>query len=144
EGGATGGSAGTGTGVRVTACSRGSCASRSSRRASSAWIRWATRSRRCSATGFSVSVVQELHPLLAEFGELQAVDELDHLAQAGVDVRLIGAHLAHAQDGPLPMIVLLALGDRHVEGVLDPRLDGAEHAALALQRMVLGQQQLGT
>src|SRR5262249_46060098 len=144
EGGATGGSAGTRTAVMVTACSRGSCASRSSRRASSAWIRWATRSRRCSATGSSRSVVEELHPLLAEFGELQAVDELDHLAQAGVDVRLIRPHLAHPQDGPLPVIVLLALGDRHVEGVLDSGLDGTQHAALALQRMVLGQQQLET
>ena len=45
----------------------------------------------------SASVVQELDPLLAELGELQAVDELDHLAEARVDVRLVRADLAHAR-----------------------------------------------
>src|SRR4029453_4746929 len=55
------------------------------------------------------SVVQELDPLLAQLGELQAVDELHDLAQARVHVTLLRPDLAHAEDGSLPVIVLLAL-----------------------------------
>ena len=50
-----------------------------------------------SAIAAPPSVVQELDALLAELGELQVVDEAHDLAQARVDVRLVGAHLAHAE-----------------------------------------------
>src|SRR5262249_36974139 len=90
------------------------------------------------------SIVQELHALLAELGELQVVDEPHHLAQAGVDVALLRAHLADPERRPLPELVVLALRDRHVELVLHARLDGTQHAALAFERVVLGKEQLET
>src|SRR5262249_30186781 len=90
------------------------------------------------------SIMQELHALLAELGELQVVDEPHHLAQAGVDVALLRTHLADTERRPLPERVVLALRDRHLELVLHPRLDGAEHAPLAFERVILGEEQLET
>src|SRR5437867_1537028 len=127
------------TPVSVTSWRRGSPA-RSRSSASFACRRCATRSGRRSA--ITVLVVQELDLLLAELGHLQLLDEMYDLAQTAVDVRLVGADLAHAKGRLLPEIVVVALGDRHVELVLHARLDGTQHAALALQRVVLRQPQL--
>src|SRR5262249_49893146 len=88
------------------------------------------------------SIVQELQPFLAELGELQAVDELYHLSEARIDVPLRPPDLAHPEDRALPQVVVVALRDRHVELVLHSRLDRAQHAALPLEGMVLGQPQL--
>src|SRR5262249_160143 len=129
------------TRVIVTCCRRGSPASRSNQPASSDCTRCATRSGRRSAMAVS-SVVEELEPLRAQLGHPELLDELDDVTETAVDVLAIGAHLAHPEDGALPEIVLLALRDRHVELVLHARVDRAEHAPLALERVVLGQQQL--
>src|SRR5262245_7789746 len=117
-------------------------ASSTSRRPSAVWMRWATRACRRSAT--LASIMQELDALGAELGELEAVDELDDLPETCVHVGLIGADLADAERDPLPEVVVVALRDRHVEGVAHPRLDRPDHAALPLERVVLGEQQLET
>src|SRR5262245_27881507 len=127
------------TPVIVTCRRRGSPASRSNQPASSDCTRCATRSGRRSAMAAS-SVVEELDPLPTQLGHPELLDELDNVTEAAVNVLAIGAHLAHPEDGALPEIVLLALRDRHVELVLHPRLDHAQHAPLALERVVLGQQ----
>src|SRR2546428_12682627 len=129
------------TAVTVRSRSRGSFAWRRRSAASSACTRWATRSGRRSATAPS-SIVEELEALLAHLGELEPVYEVDDSPQAAVHVRLVRADLAHAQGRALPVIVIGALRDRDVELVLHARLDGAQHAALPLERVVLGKQQL--
>src|SRR4029077_16909901 len=87
------------------------------------------------------SVMQELDALLPELGELQVIDELHHLAETRIHVALLPPPLAPPAQRSLPEVMILALRDRHVELVLHPRLDGAEHAALAFQRVVLRQGQ---
>src|SRR5213594_644407 len=129
------------TAVTVRSRSRGSFAWRRRSAASSACTRWATRSGRRSATAPS-SIVEELEALLAHLGELEPVDELDDSPQAAVHVRLVRADLAHAEGRALPVIVVGALRDRDVELVLHARLDGPQHAAFALERVILGEQQL--
>src|SRR5213593_1332424 len=129
------------TAVTVRSRSRGSFAWRRRSAASSACTRWATRSGRRSATAPS-SIVEELEALLAHLGELEPVDEVDDSPQAAVHVRLVRADLAHAEGRALPVIVVGALRDRDVELVLHARLDGPQHAALALERVILGEQQL--
>src|SRR2546427_11867936 len=129
------------TAVTVRSRSRGSFAWRRKSAASAACTRWATRSGRRPATAPS-SRVEELQACLAHLGELEPVDEVDDLPQAAVHVRLVRADLAHAEGRALPVIVVGALRDRDVELVLHARLDGPQHAALALERVVLGQQQL--
>src|SRR6185503_12669082 len=131
------------TAVTVTRRRRGSFASRMTSRASSLCTRCPTRSGRRSAMRRS-RVVQELDPLLGELRDLELPDEADDLPQAAVDVRFVRTDLADAEERALPEVVVLALGDRDVELVLHARLDGAQHAALALQRMVLGQEQRQT
>src|SRR5262245_42158907 len=86
--------------------------------------------------------MEELEALLADLGSLELLDEVHALAEAAVDVCLVATDLAHAEQRALPEVVVLALGDRHVELVLHPRLDRAEHAPLALERVVVVQQQL--
>src|SRR5437667_5981587 len=128
------------TAVTVRSRSRGSFARRRKSAASSAWTRWATRSGRRSA--IAPSVMEELEALLAQLGELEPVDEAHDFPEAGVHVPLVPPHLAYPQGRALPVIVVGALGDRDVELALHARLDAPEHAALALERVVLGQPQL--
>src|SRR3989454_11668426 len=90
----------------------------------------------------SVSVVEELEALFAHLGELEPVDEADDFPEAAVHVRLLRPDLAHAEGRALPVIVVGAFRDRDVELVLHTRLDGPQHAALALERVILGEQQL--
>src|SRR5437899_13059063 len=89
-----------------------------------------------------LSVVEELEALLAHLGELEPVDEADDFAETAVHVRLLPSDLAHAEGRALPVIVVGAFRDRDVELVLYARLDGPQHAAFALERVILGEQQL--
>src|SRR5437764_1061232 len=129
------------TAVTVRSRSRGSFATRRKRVASSACTRWATRSGRRSAIAPG-SVVEELEALLAHLGELEPVDEADDFAETAVHVRLLPSDLAHAEGRALPVIVVGAFRDRDVELVLYARLDRPQHAALALELVILGEQQL--
>src|SRR2546426_2147163 len=89
-----------------------------------------------------LSVVEELETLLAHLGELEPVDEADDFAETAVHVRLLPSDLAHAEGRTLPVIVVGAFRDRDVELVLYARLDRPQHTALALERVILGEQQL--
>src|SRR2546429_1325014 len=89
-----------------------------------------------------LSVVEELEALLAHLGELEPVDEADDFAETAVHVRLLPSDLAHAEGRALPVIVVGAFRDRDVELVLYARLDRPQHTALALERVILGEQQL--
>src|SRR2546428_8626473 len=89
-----------------------------------------------------LSVVEELEALFAHLGELEPVDEADDFAETAVHVRLLRPDLAHAEGRALPVIVVGAFRDRDVELVLYARLDGPQHAAFALERVILGEQQL--
>src|SRR5437773_8768747 len=129
------------TAVTVRSRIRGSFAWRRRSAAGSACTGWATRAGRRSATAPS-SIVEELEALLAHLGELEPVDEVDDRPQAAVHVRLVRADLAHAEGRALPVIVVSAFRDRDVELVLYARLDGPQHAAFALERVILGEQQL--
>src|SRR5439155_6637623 len=129
------------TAVTVRSRSRGSFASRRKSVASSACTRWATRSWRRSAMARR-SVVEELEALLAHLGELEPVDEADDFPETAVHVRLFRSDLAHTVGLALPVIVVGAFRDRDVVLVLHARLDGLQHAALALERVILWVQQL--
>src|SRR2546428_9264399 len=89
-----------------------------------------------------LSVVEELEALFAHLGELEPVDEADDFAETAVHVRLLRPDLAHAEGRALPVIVVGAFRVRHVELVRYARLDGPQHAAFALARVILGEQQL--
>src|SRR3989449_3823017 len=89
-----------------------------------------------------LSVVEELEALFAHLSELEPVDEADDFAETAVHVRLLRPDLAHAEGRALPVIVVGAFRDRDVELVLYARLDGPQHAAFALERVILGEQQL--
>src|SRR3989449_7066831 len=89
-----------------------------------------------------LSVVEELEALFAHLGELEPVDEADDFAETAVHVRLLRPDLAHAEGCALPVIVVGAFRDRDVELILYARLDGPQHAAFALERVILGEQQL--
>src|SRR5947207_10726258 len=89
-----------------------------------------------------LSVVEELEALLAHLGELEPVDEADDFAETAVHVRLLPSDLAHAEGRALPVIVVGAFRDRDVELVLHARLDAPQHAAFALERVILAEPQL--
>src|SRR3989442_13812442 len=89
-----------------------------------------------------LSVVEELEALFAHLGELEPVDEADDFAETAVHVRPLRPALAPAEGRALPVIVVGAFRDRDVELVLYARLDGPQHAAFALERVILGEQQL--
>src|SRR5579863_4417848 len=87
------------------------------------------------------SVVDYFEPLFAERREGQRIDEVDDLAQRRIDERAIAADLADAEFGALPQVVAVGFRDRHVELRAHAILDRAQHLALALERMVLGQEE---
>src|SRR3989442_11388260 len=89
-----------------------------------------------------LSVVEELEALFAHLGELEPVDEADDFAETAVHVRPLRPALAPAEGRALPVIVVGPFRDRDVELVLYARLDGPQHAAFALERVILGEQQL--
>src|SRR4029453_17463553 len=78
---------------------------------------------------------------LPHFGDVEILDEAHHLAQCAVDVPGVGPDLRDAEHRALPEIVVIAFRNRDVEGVGDTGLDLAQHAALALQRVVLGDEE---
>ena len=51
-----------------------------------------------------------------------------------VEVRVVGVHRDHRQARPLPEVLVLDLGHRHVEPVAHPRLQAAQRLPLVLQR----------
>src|SRR6202521_5814390 len=79
--------------------------------------------------------------LFAERSERERVDKVHDFAQRAVDERAVAADLADSQLGALPEIVIAGFGDRDVELLPYTSLDRAEHLTLALERMVLRDEQ---
>src|SRR5579871_2461274 len=85
--------------------------------------------------------MQDFQVFLAQRSQTQRFDKVHHLAQRAVDKGAVAAHLADAQLGALPQIVIVGLGNRDVELVAHAILNRAQHLALALERMIVGQEQ---
>jgi len=78
---------------------------------------------------------------IAHLGEAHAVDEVYHFLQCRLHHRLAAADHGEAQHRALPEILVAAFADRNVEFIRDPRLNALDDAALALERVILGQDQ---
>src|SRR5262245_8746166 len=65
-----------------------------------------------------ISVGNELHLLIEKLGELDALDEVEHLVDDRVHEGPFVADDREAQRRPLPEVEVIDLGDRHVELLL--------------------------
>src|SRR2546426_12776500 len=54
----------------------------------------------------------------------------------------VGAHDTHAELGPLPQVMVVRLGGRDVEAIVQPVLEALQHVALLLQGLARREVQL--
>ena len=81
--------------------------------------------------------MEELDIGFTDLSQVQTVDETDSRLQSAINVGLIRANLAETELGFLPEIMLITLGNRHVELVTDPVFDFPQDGALFLERVAL-------
>jgi hypothetical protein len=85
--------------------------------------------------------MEDLNAFLAHFCHVHLFDESDDLAKGPIHIGNIGTHLADSQDGTLPEVLPITLSNRYVERIRDTCLDLPDDPALALQGMVLRQEE---
>ena len=73
----------------------------------------------------------------ADLSQVQVFDETDSRLQSAINVGLVRANLAETKLGFLPEVLLITLGNRHVELVADPVFDFPQDGALFLERVTL-------
>jgi hypothetical protein len=81
--------------------------------------------------------MKKLDSRFADLSQVQIFDETDSRLQSAINVGLIRANLAETKLGFLPEVVLITLGNRHVELVADPVFDFPQDGALFLERVAL-------
>jgi len=73
----------------------------------------------------------------ADLCQVHIFDEADSRLQSAINVSLVRANLTDAELCFLPEVVLITLGNRHVELVTDPVFDSPQDGALFLERVTL-------
>ena len=73
----------------------------------------------------------------ADLRQVHIFDEADSRLQSAINVGLVRTDLTNTELRFLPEIVLITLGNRHVELVPDPIFDFPQDGALFLERVTL-------
>src|SRR4030042_4131023 len=79
----------------------------------------------------------DLHFGVDHLNQIHLLNEIDDLVQTGIDALATIAYRTDTNLGPLPKIIIAALGDRHIEPGFYPIDQLPDHMALSLQGMIL-------
>jgi hypothetical protein len=79
---------------------------------------------------------------LAQKRESHTIDKIDEILQRRLYHRFAGTDRGEAEHRALPEILMIAFGDGNVELFRDPGLNALDDPALALERVIFGQNQI--
>ena len=86
--------------------------------------------------------METLHCGIAQLGEPEGIDKIDNASQGLFDSRLRRTRGSESQNCALPELLIAALGHCDIELTANAALNAFEHAAFALERVVLRNHQL--
>jgi len=86
--------------------------------------------------------METLHGGIAQLGEPEGIDKIDNARQGLLDSRLRRTRGSESQNCALPELLIAALGHCDIELTANATLNAFEHAAFALERVVLRNHQL--